>query len=33
LNVGPIHSVPATLGAIGSMLLGRWLSKIQQNPK
>jgi hypothetical protein len=33
LNVGPIHSIPASLGAIGVMFLGRWLSKVQQNPK
>ncbi len=33
LNVGAIHSVPASLVAIGAMMLGRWLSKVQQVPK
>ena len=33
LNVGPIHSVPASLGAMGVMLLGRWLGKGQPEPK
>jgi uncharacterized membrane protein YeaQ/YmgE (transglycosylase-associated protein family) len=32
MNVGPIHLIPAILGAIGIMLLGRWLGKVQKNP-
>jgi uncharacterized protein YacL len=31
LNVGPIHTVTATIGAIGILLLGRWLGKVQKN--
>jgi hypothetical protein len=31
LNVGPIHVIPATLGAVGLMLLGRWLGKVQKS--
>jgi hypothetical protein len=33
LNVGPIHTIPAALCAIGAMLLGRWLGKIQKETK
>jgi uncharacterized membrane protein len=32
LNVGPIHIIPASLGAIGVMLLGCWLGKVQRTP-
>jgi hypothetical protein len=31
LNVGPVHAIPAALGAIGILLLGRWLSKVQKS--
>lgn len=32
LNVGPIHVVPAIIGSIVILLLGRWLGKIQNKP-
>ena len=31
LNVGPVYAVPATLGAIGILLLGRWLGTVQKS--
>jgi uncharacterized membrane protein YeaQ/YmgE (transglycosylase-associated protein family) len=31
LNVGPVHVIPATLGAIGILLLGCWLGKVQKS--
>jgi hypothetical protein len=30
LNVGPIHTLTASLGSIGMLLLGRWLGKVQR---